>query len=47
MQLIQEIRMNHYEGYYKAFKGLFIAHVFESGKRLGSKYDIYIYIAGF
>tara|TARA_B100000686_G_scaffold353183_1_gene457780 strand:- start:2819 stop:3352 length:534 start_codon:yes stop_codon:yes gene_type:complete len=41
---IQKIRLDHYEDYHKAFKGLFIAHVYEKSKRLRQKYDVYIYI---
>ena len=43
---IQKIRLNHYEDYHKAFKGLYIAHVYEESKRMRKKYDVYIYIAG-
>tara|TARA_Y100001960_G_C14182948_1_gene591180 strand:+ start:95 stop:562 length:468 start_codon:yes stop_codon:yes gene_type:complete len=45
-ELIDKIRLEHYQDYHKVFKGLFIAHVYELSGSSDYKYDVYIYITG-
>ena len=41
-----DLRIDHYEDYYKAFKGLFLVHTYEKPKESSKHYNIFIYISG-